>query len=354
MKNSQLLKIVLLSVISALLANILFGRYLTAKISTLPLLNRWKILSPQAPIVINTREEVRVNETKDILLVLSSVKPKLSAVIIKNPNQVSLAGTAVNLTSDGLFLTSKTLVDNAKPENLFVRLDDGTVGRVDFIFKDPATDLAILKAKINNVPVANIGESQNLVPGQKLIAVQSSLLNFSPKFQSLYVSVSQKNHLGVIRQSDFPTRSFSLDTGLALADSAAIVNMNSEVVGLTVGGGVISGDIIKDLVGKYLSTSGKVSRPSFGFKYKLVGSVEAKLLSLPVGAKITEVAPGSPAQKSELQVNDIITAVDEIELTEDKSLEELLQKYHPGDQLSLKVSRGKENLNVILKAGELK
>ncbi|MBX9837040.1 MAG: hypothetical protein K2X69_01870, partial [Silvanigrellaceae bacterium] len=53
--------IVLLAAVGSWLFSIFPGRYLEAKFSTWPLLSEWKILSPQAPIVINNRETIRVS-----------------------------------------------------------------------------------------------------------------------------------------------------------------------------------------------------------------------------------------------------------------------------------------------------
>ena len=100
------LKIILISVVLALILNILLGRWLTAQISTIPALNRWKLLSPQAPIVINNREEIRISDSGDILQAIQDAKSKISSVVILQKGQMNLVGGAINLTGEGVFVTA--------------------------------------------------------------------------------------------------------------------------------------------------------------------------------------------------------------------------------------------------------
>src|SRR5476649_2835008 len=103
MSKLQITKIVILSVLITFALNILVGRFFTAKISTWPVLNRLKILSPQAPIVINNHETFRVSDSGDAVAAANDIKSKLSSVVLVNGSNLTYLGTALNLTSDGSF-----------------------------------------------------------------------------------------------------------------------------------------------------------------------------------------------------------------------------------------------------------
>ena len=60
MNKKQAVFIICVSVILTLLVNIFFGRYIMAKVSTWPVLNRLRLLSPEAPIVITNNQTVRM------------------------------------------------------------------------------------------------------------------------------------------------------------------------------------------------------------------------------------------------------------------------------------------------------
>jgi hypothetical protein len=244
MNKKQATFVILSAIVLSLLINILFGRYLTAEVSTISLFNRWKILSPQAPIVINTREEVRVNDATDLLKVISIARPKLSGIINVVGGQTLLAGNAENLTSDGLFLSSKQALSGAKQENLYIKLDDGSLAPITATFADPATNLVILKAALSNVPVANINSSQGLSAGDRIIFLAPTLKSRAPSFQASYVSASQLSDYTAIFDSDKPQQTFDAQSAGTLLPGQAIVDMNGNVIGIWDGNGIVSGDVI--------------------------------------------------------------------------------------------------------------
>lgn len=354
MKKTQIYAIVLTAVILSLLANILFGRFLAAEISTVPLLNRWKILSPLAPIVINTKEEVRMDDTTDLLKVISLARPKLSGIVTVTGGQVSLVGGAENLTSDGLFISSKKALIGAKPENLYIKLDDGTLAPITASFADPATNLVILKAQLNNVPVASLGSSAGLTAGTRIVFLAPTEKNYSPSFQAGFIAREQNSDFSSVFDSDKPARAFVTQSTGVLIPGQAIANLNGELMGIWDGNDIISSDVIKDYVNGFLGNGNKVVRPDFGFQYRNVSAAEAKLTSVPVGAKAVKVFVGGVAQKAGLLADDVITAVNDSQLTADSPLEGYLAKFKPGDSVKFTVMRGKNQINLNLTAGELK
>jgi serine protease Do len=354
MNKKHIAVIIFFTITLSLLVNIFFGRFLSAEISTLPLLNRWKILSPLTPIVINTREEVRVSDTLDMVKIASSARPKLSAIIGVTGQGSFLAGGAENLTSDGYFLTSKAVLAGAKLENLYIKLDDGTIAPITASFADPATNLVLIKASISNVPVANIASSDGLAAGDKIIFLIPTLKNFSPSFQASFVAQDQHSDYTTIFDSDKPHQSFQAQGTGALLPGQAIVNSNGEVVGIWDGGNIVSGDIIKDFVNDFFGSGGKILRPSLGFLYRNVSDAEGKLLGVSAGAKITKATAGGAAQKSGLLENDTIVSVNDNRLTADNPLDKILPGFRPGDKVKLGVMRGKSQINLNLTVGELK
>ncbi len=353
MTKSSLAKIILLCVVLSLLMNVFFGRFLAAKISTLPALNRLKLISPQAPIVINTRQEVRISDTGDAIQTIDSTKSKLSLVMEQNGNQLSQVGAAVNLTGDGLFLTTKTVLGSIKPENLLVKLEDGTTGAVKNIALDPASNLAIIKTDLKNVQVANIGDSKSLVTGQKIIFIINSVLDRSVQFQNSFVTTRQ-NESGFLQQlSDFPARAFAAQAVGQLSNGEAVANMDGQVVGIWDGSKIISSDVAKAFVSKYLGNKGIVQRPAFGFKYKTLFPIEAKTLNLAQGAYVYEAAAGSASQKAGLLAGDVIVSVDNSKIDESNQLEEILQNYKPGDKAVFNVVRDNKNISLTIAPGVL-
>jgi S1-C subfamily serine protease len=354
MNKKQVSSVVVISVLLSLLINIFFGRFLSAVISTAPLLNRWKIISPQAPIVINTREEVRVSDTADTLKAVSLARPKLSGVAVSSSGNAVLIGGAVNLTSDGLFLSTQTAIAGYKPESLYIKLDDGTMSQVTAAYPDPATELVVLKTQLNNVAVSNINPSASLKAGERIIFLAPTLKNFSPSFQASFVAREQSSDYSADLDADKPTQSFAAQGTGALLPGQAVIDMSGNVIGLWSGNNIIAGDVLKDFANSFLVNAGKISRPMYGFDFRNISPPQASLQKVSVGAMVTKVVAAGAAQKAGLLANDIVIAVNDSQLGFDNPLNNYLQKFKPGDKVKLTVQRDGKKIDISITAGELK
>jgi S1-C subfamily serine protease len=354
MSKKKLFIIILAAAILGLFLDIFAGRYLTAKISTWPLLNKWKILSPEAPIVINNHETVRVSDTGDVTAAMQQVKSKISSVIFVNNSTDVYAGAAINLTSDGSFVTAAGAFTNKPAGNYFVVLNDGTTAKIASTTADLATGLVFFKAALNSVPAASLGDSSAVLAGDKILFVQSSLQSFGVKIAEDNASYPQSDVLGQLFQSDYPDRSFGIATSSGLALGEAAVDSSGNILGIWNGNQIISADVLKQAQNLYFSNPQNIVRPSFGFSYSIVGKTDSALTGLPQGALIKQVALGSSAQKAGLAAGDVITQVSGQAITESSPLELALQNFNPGDPVSLVVMRKDQTLNLILTVGTLK
>lgn len=352
MSKKRTIYLIIACVIAAWLFDVLIGRSLTAKLSTMPVLNRLKILSPQAPIVITNRETVRVSDSTDIVQAASQIKSKLSSVVLVNSTSAEWAGTAVNLSSDGSFITAAGTF-GSKAGSYYILLNDGREAQITKTFPDPATSLVFFKADIQNVPVAPIGSSAGLAVAEKIILAQSSLQNFSVKTENLYIDATQAEIADTVFESDLPRRAFTAFLPSALSSGEAFVNTNAEIVGINNGNAIISSDVLKKAMALYFSQNG-ILRPAFGFSYSYVTENESKLTGTPSGDLVKGVAAASAAHTAGLLPGDLIISVDGQNITESPSLEEILQNYKPGDRISLIVFRKSQTVNLVLTAAQLK
>lgn len=350
MNKKQVIVIVIISIFFSWLFTFLFGRQLSAKISTWPVLNRLHVLSPDAPIVINNHETIRVPDSADLAAAASGAKSKISAVALVSGTQVQMTGSALNLTSDGNFVTGKDSFPSAIG-NYYVVLNDGRSGKIITETADPATSLIFFKADISGVPVISFSSSANVNAGDSLIFSSASFGNFLVKAVPATVNASQADVAGQTFQADLPRRSFITTANGSLTSGEVLLSTGSDDLGIWNGKEVISSDVLKQAVDLYLSNNQKISRPSFGFSYEIINSSQAALTNQVAGAVVKNVATGSVAQKDGLLPGDVITKVNG--KNSDASFETLLQTKS-GDSLDLTVWRNQNILNLKLTAGELK
>jgi S1-C subfamily serine protease len=199
-----------------------------------------------------------------------------------------------------------------------------------------------------------------LVSGEKVLFTHSSLANFSGHFQQSYVINGQRDNPNRLFFADRPSRSFGLQPVGALIPGEAVVNLSGEVAGIWDGSAVVSSDAVSGALNSFFNHSLKFSRPSWGFSYRMIDSLESSLLNLPVGAVIDSVSgqaailPNSPAAMAGLLPGDIITAVNEQSLADGTILEEALQKINPGQAITLTVVRNRNRMTLSITPGELK
>ena len=96
---------------------------------------------------------------------------------------------------------------------------------------------------------------------------------------------------------------------------------------------------------------GYISKPYIGISVSSVG-VEAQSYGTPAGASVQVINEGSPAEKAGLQLNDIITAVDDKEVSNSSDLVDIISASNPGDTFKLTVYRKGETITVTITVDE--
>src|SRR5215469_4983674 len=212
-------------------------------------------------------------------------------------------GSAVAYTTDGFLLTNAHVVGTANGGTAL--FSDGTSSPFTVVGADPLSDLAVVRAGAGAPPPAQLGEAEDLVVGQLVVAVGSPL--------GLAGSVTA----GVVSAlgRSLPTRSGSAgrliedviqtdaalnpgNSGGALADSRArVVGINTAVAGVGLGLAVPINETTQRIIAA-LMREGRVRRAHLG----VAGATRplpprwAEELGRRDGLTVMEVVPGSPAE----------------------------------------------------------
>lgn len=362
MKKTNIIFLGIFLVICALFLDIFFGRFLAVKISTIPFIKKYNLLNPSGPIVINTKEEVRVSDSEDVISAVGKVKSKLSLLVSVEPERVKILSSAVNVGSDGVFVAPKQAINSIPQNSLNVKTSDGEIVPVESVAFDPVTNLAFIKAKADNIPVASFAKINQLVSGQRIVLVSSTQATSKGEyFLGSFISSVKEYLNGVVFMSDFPTLSFGIQQVTNLQFGQTIVTLDGDVAGFWDGTTIVSGDILENSVNNYFYNKGVLKRPQFGFAYRNISNLESQILNIPTGAMVVKpseaqpaVTIGLPADKAGLKAGDIILSVADINITEDLPLETILLRIKPGEEVSFNIRRGKENMVLKITAGELK
>jgi len=307
---------------------------------------------------------------------VAKVGPAVVTVVGVIPGQITffgptgdqqVSGSGVFISKDGYVLTNNHVVDGTK--DVVVILADGTQLPAKIVGTDRYADLAVLKADGKVPAVANLGNSDNLKPGETVIAIGSPLGDFKNT-----VTVGVVSATGRTLDSG---QGYNIE-GLIQTDAAInsgnsggpLVNLAGEVIGintLVVRGSGYGGTIAEGLgfsipantaqaVAEQIIQKGFFSRPYLGINSQPITPDIAAAYRLPVqwGAYVTLVGSGTPAARAGLQQGDIITRVGDIALDADHSYTNALFAYKPGDQVTLEVVRNGSTLELQVTLGETK
>ncbi len=86
----------------------------------------------------------------------------------------------------------------------------------------------------------------------------------------------------------------------------------------------------------------------------MVSPAEGQALGSAAGAKVVSITSGQPAQKAGFMINDVIQTWGQTDINDNNSLEAALAGAKPGDNISVKIIRGKSQMTLTLTAGQLK
>jgi serine protease Do len=329
-----------------------------------------------APNSFNPGQTIVLNSTDVETAITQSVQkvgPAVVTIVGTIPGQMTffgqtgdatVSGSGVFISDQGYILTNNHVVEGTK--EVYIVLSDGTQEKAVIVGTDIYSDLAVLKTDAKALAVATLGNSDLLNPGESVIAIGSPLGNFKNT-----VTVGVVSAMG---------RSIDTGNGYQIEDliqtDAAInhgnsggplMNLAGEVIGINmlVVRSTQSGDVAEGLgfavpvntaraVAEQIIQKGYFSRPYMGIRFQQVTPNIAAAYNLPVqwGVYVTEVSKNSPASEAGLQQGDIITRIGEVEINETHSYINTLFTFNPGDQITLGVTRNKEEVNLTITLGE--
>ena len=271
------------------------------------------------------------------------------------------AGSGFIFSDDGYILTNYHVVKGAT--SITVSTYDGTKHDAQLIGYDESNDVAVLKIEAAGLTPVVIGDSDKLNVGDNVVAIGNPLgeLTFS-ETSGIVSALNREVTISSGTTMDLIQTDCAINSGNS---GGALFNMYGEVVGITnakYSSSSSSSSASIDNIGfaipinqvygivKSIIENGYIEKPYIGVSVLTV-SDETQKYGLPGGASVQSVTKDSPAEEAGLQVNDIITKVNDTEITTSNDLVKAVRASNPGDELTLTVYRQGETLNLTLTVG---
>lgn len=269
------------------------------------------------------------------------------------------AGSGVVVTPDGYLLTNEHVVQRV--EEARVSFVDGRTVAARVAGRDPATDLAVLRAQAAGLPYAQLASAQRLRAGQLVVAVGNPY-GFESTVSAGVVSAlgrslrSRQGRLieGIVQHTAALNPG---NSGGPLVDAhGAVTGINTAIIPMAQGIGFAIPAATAQWVLTQILTQGRVRRAWLGIAAR-DRPLDLRLVrALGLGARraveILSRERTGPAAESDLQPGDLIVGVNDEPVDGIDTLHRLLGGVPPGTELALTVVRRARRLTVPLTARE--
>jgi putative serine protease PepD len=306
--------------------------------------------------------------------VAQEVLPSVVKIDVAGPQEAG-SGSGIVLSSDGKILTNNHVVAIAgNSGKIEVSFNDGTTAPAKVLGTDPLTDTAVIQAQgVSGLTPATIGKSSDLAVGQGVVAIGSPFGLESTVTSGIVSALNRPVDVGSDSQGNstvYPA--IQTDAAINPGNSGGpLSDLNGHVVGInssirTAGTTTTSGasgsiglgfaipidevmPIVQQMENGQQPTHARlgisVSDASSGTG--LSGSA-GQALDLSEGAQVRQVNAGSTAAQAGLRTGDVITKVDDHQISDADSLVATIRSYRPGDKVTVTYQRGGQSHTVQL------
>ena len=271
--------------------------------------------------------------------------------------------------NDAYIVTNTHVINGASKVD--IRLADGTKVPGEIIGSDTFSDIAVVKISSEKVTtVAEFGDSSQLNVGETAIAIGSPLGSeyANTVTQGIISSLNRNVSLKSEDGQAISTKAIQTDTAINPGNSGGpLVNIQGQVIGITSskiasnGGTSVEGlgfaipsNDVQNII-KQLESDGKVTRPALGIQMvnlSNVGANDLRKLNIPSGLTsgvvVRSVQSNMPAN-GHLQKYDVITKVDDKEITSSTDLQHALYNHSIGDTIKITYYRNAKEETTSIK-----
>lgn len=282
-------------------------------------------------------------------------------------------GSGFFVSSDGLIVTNKHVVDQASAEYT-VFTNDGKKHDAKVVARDPVLDIALIKINGFDFPFLSLGDSDSLNVGQSVIAIGNALGEYRNTVSVGVVSGLARSITAGDSSGNAEVLDHVIQTDAAINpgnSGGPLLNLRGEVIGVNVAiaqgsqnvGFALPINSVKGAINS-VKLTGKIIRPYLGVRYVAIDAEMKEKNNLTVnygvlvkaGTATSDLAviPGSPADKAGIVENDIILEIDGVKLDDKTSLSSIIRGKEVGQVINLKIlHKGTEKyVSVTLEAAK--
>ena len=311
-------------------------------------------------------QSITINPSDDSTTLASAVAAKaLPSVVSINvtTSDAEGVGSGVTLDTDGNILTNYHVVEGAQTISVSA---GGNTYDATVVGTDESSDLAVIKIDpgSNKLTPIEVGDSSSLQVGDWVMSIGSPFGLEQSVSTGIVSSLYRSTMLQGSSGNTIYTNLIQTDAAINPGNSGgALVNEQGQLVGINSiiesasgsssgVGFAIPGNYAVE-VAKTIISGQTVKHAYLGGSFQTVTAQNARRNNLSVnqGAYVAEVTSGSPADQAGIKQGDIITAIDDQEITSSDGVVLAVRSHNVGDTVQVKLMRGSQEMTVSVTLG---
>lgn len=327
--------------------------------------------SIKATKTIQTIEEVKeqskqiadvVENVTSCVVGISKIKNAGTTVFLKDGTSSLGLGSGVILSENGYILSNEH-VTGSKYSNCYITLENGKTYTGSVVWSDSTVDLSISKINVKNLPYASLGDSDNVRVGEIVYAIGNPIgYQFQRTVTSGIISaVNRTVRIDENGQSTYMEDLIQTDAGINPGNSGGpLINPDGKIIGINSVkiesaegiGFAVPINIVKPIIERYMKEEKfeEASLGIFAYDKEIIPYIDEKI-EIQKGIYIAQISLDSPAAKTGLKVGDVITKIDNLELSKMCDLRSYIYTKSPGDEVNLTIYRNRREIQIRVKLG---
>ena len=255
-------------------------------------------------------------------------------------------GSGVIVDPDGYILTNNHVVEGA--QEIAVHLADGREFKAKVVGADPPTDIAVIKIKADNLPVAQLGDSEKAEVGDWVIAIGAPF-GLEATVTAGIISATGRSNVGIADYEQFLQTDAAINPGNS---GGPLINMRGQVIGVNTAiasrsggnagvGFAVPSNLAREVM-KRIRETGHVTRGWLGMGIQRLTPELADSMKLRAdqGALVSQVMAGGPAEKAGLKAGDVILEFAGKPVKTPSELQNTVAWVEPGTKADVVIMRG--------------
>lgn len=263
----------------------------------------------------------------------------------KEKSKIGSQGTGIIISENGYIVTNSHVIGDSKTKYMVTVSIDGQEYDARVTGYDSRTDIAVIKIDKTGLTPADFADSGEVSVGQEVVAIGNpGGINFSNSLTQGIVSALDRD------VSHGNVSYIQTDAAINPGNSGGpLLNMSGQVIGITTVkivntsyegmGFAIPSQQAVSVIDSIIKRGYVEGRVRIGLTGNEINTAYASYYDMPVGIYVVTVDENGPLAGKDIQPGDIITKIDDVDITSFSVLYKELDKHKPGDVVTLTYQR---------------